>query len=116
MLDFFSRLFCREKSGRVAKERLQLVLIHDRNDISPETLENIKVDMILTLKKYLEIDESGIDMQLDRQNRSVALIANIPLKNLKRHTRGQAVREQEVKAQPATKNRPPVKGQKKKNA
>jgi len=84
MFDFFSKIFGKEKSGSVAKERLQLVLIHDRNDISPEALENIKTDMILALKKHLDIDEQGIEMQLERQNRSVALVANIPLKNMSR--------------------------------
>lgn len=89
MFDFFSKLLGGEKSGNVAKERLKLVLIHDRNDISPETLENIRVEMIGALKKYLEIDENGIEMQLDRQNRSVALIASIPLKTMKRNAPGQ---------------------------
>lgn len=90
MFDFFSKLLGGEKSSDVAKERLKLVLIHDRNDIAPETLENIRVEMIDTLKKYLEIDERGIEMQLDRQNRSVALIASIPLKTMKRGATGQA--------------------------
>lgn len=89
MFDFFARLFGRGNSSNIAKERLQLVLIHDRNDISPEVLERIKVDMIKTLKKYLEIDEKGIEMDLQRQNRSVALVANIPLKTMSRPLRGQ---------------------------
>lgn len=89
MFDFFSKLLGGEKSSNVAKERLKLVLIHDRNDISPETLESIRIEMIDTLKKYLEIDEHGIEMQLDRQNRSVALVASIPLKTMKRGAPGQ---------------------------
>lgn len=97
MFDFFSKLLGGEKSRDVAKERLKLVLIHDRNDIAPETLESIRIEMIDTLKKYLEIDERGIEMQLDRQNRSVALIASIPLKTMKRSAPGQ-VKEQPQKA------------------
>lgn len=84
MFDFLAKLFGKQKSGGVAKERLQLVLIHDRNDIAPDVLENIKVEIISALKKYLEIDENEIDMHLDKQNRSVALVANIPLKHIKR--------------------------------
>lgn len=84
MFDFLSKLFHKEGSGVVAKERLKLVLIHDRNDISPETLDNIKTDIILTLKKYLEIDEGGIEVLLDKQDRSVALVANVPLKTMAR--------------------------------
>lgn len=93
MFDFFAKLLGGGKSSNVAKERLKLVLIHDRNDIAPDTLENIKIEMINILKKYLEIDETGIEMQLDKQNSSVALVANIPLKNMKRHIRGQAKTE-----------------------
>ena len=80
MFKFLTRLFPGEKSGDVAKERLQLVLIHDRNDIAPEKLEALKVDMVRLLKKYLEIDETGIKMNLERRSRSVALVADIPLK------------------------------------
>lgn len=88
MFEFLSRLFSGGKSKEVAKERLQLVLIHDRNDIAPEKLEALKVDMVKLLKKYLDIDEKGIDMNLERRNRSVALVANIPLKSSQRPVRG----------------------------
>ena len=88
MFDFLSKMFNKEKSGSVAKERLQLVLIHDRNDIAPETLNALRVEMIQTIKKYLDIDEGGIEIELNREDRSVALVASIPLKNLERRTRG----------------------------
>jgi len=88
MFKFLTRLFSGEKSGDVAKERLQLVLIHDRNDIAPEKLEALKVDMVRLLKKYLEIDETGIKMSLERRSRSVALVADIPLKSSQKQVRG----------------------------
>ncbi len=53
MFEFLSRLFSVGKSKEVAKERLQLVLIHDRNDIAPEKLEALKVDMVKLLKNIL---------------------------------------------------------------
>ena len=88
MFEFLSRFFSGDKSKEVAKDRLQLVLIHDRNDIAPEKLEALKVDMVKLLKKYLDIDENGINMNLERRNRSVALIADIPLKSSQRPVRG----------------------------
>ena len=88
MFDFLYKMFNKEKSGSVAKERLQLVLIHDRNDIAPETLNALRVEMIQTIKKYLDIDEGGIEIELNREDRSVALVASIPLKNMERRTRG----------------------------
>ena len=85
-----SKLFKSDKSGNVAKERLQLVLIHDRNDISPEVLNALKIEMIQTIKKYLEIDEGGIEIELNKEDRSVALVASIPLLNMHRSTRGKS--------------------------
>ena len=82
-----------ERSKNVAKERLQLVLIHDRNDISPEILNSLRIEMIATIKKYLEIDENGIEIELDKADRSVALVANIPLKTMNRKIRGRVKRD-----------------------
>ena len=90
LFDFLSKLFKSDKSGNVAKERLQLVLIHDRNDISPEVLNALKIEMIQTIKKYLEIDEGGIEIELNKEDRSVALVASIPLLNMHRSTRGKS--------------------------
>ena len=90
MFDFLSKLFKSDKSGNVAKERLQLVLIHDRNDISPEVLNALKIEMIQTIKKYLEIDEGGLEIELNKEDRSVALVASIPLLNMHRSTRGKS--------------------------
>jgi cell division topological specificity factor len=88
MFEFLYNLFGREKSGNVAKERLQLVLIHDRNDIAPEVMNKMRDEMISVIKKYLEIDEQRIEISFDREDRSVALVANIPLVNMQRPTRG----------------------------
>ncbi len=91
IIDVLSSLFGKNKSSTVAKERLQLVLIHDRNDISPEVLNALRADMIAVIKKYLDIDEKGIEMDLNREDHSVALLASIPLKNLQRPHRGRKV-------------------------
>ena len=49
-------LFRRRKSANNAKERLQLVLIHDRTDLSPAQLESLKDALIATISRYIEID------------------------------------------------------------
>ncbi len=86
--DGLSKFLGGQRSGSVAKERLQLVLIHDRNDISPEVLTALRADMINTIKKYLDIDESGIELDINSGDHSVALLASIPLKNMHRPVRG----------------------------
>jgi len=62
------------------------VLIHDRTDISPTLLENLRMEMIVLLKKYMDIDESNIEINLDRGCRDVALVANVPVLRVKRGT------------------------------
>lgn len=89
MLDL-ARLFGRSKRSRdVAKERLKLVLIHDRANVSPQFLEMVKSEIIKVISNYMEIDESALDIQLTRTksedgDRVVpALVANIPIKNVR---------------------------------
>jgi len=82
-MGLFSRFFGQQESRSVAKDRLQLVLIHDRSDISPEVMENLRRDMIDVISKYMDIDESHIELQLERENSSVALVANIPVRTVR---------------------------------
>jgi len=76
------------KSKDIAKERLKLVLIHDRANISPRYLDMIKDDVIKVISSYMEIDEKGMDIRLSRipqkdDTYSTALVANIPIKKVK---------------------------------
>ncbi len=86
MLDFLSRVFGKDtgSSKNVAKERLRLVLVHDRANVSPQLLHALKKDMIDVISKYMEIDESALDVSLNSSDAQVALIANIPVKKMKR--------------------------------
>lgn len=81
MLDFFHRLFRgEEQSKQVAKERLRLVLVQDRMSLSSHELEALKEDLLAVISKYLEIDEAGTEVNLERDGQSVALVATIPIK------------------------------------
>ena len=81
-------LFRKKTSSDIAKDRLKLLLVSDRANCSPETMELIKNDIITVIAKYMEIDSEGLDIQItqtesDGNNGSVpALIANIPIKEL----------------------------------
>ena len=87
-MEFLRKLFRgrSNSSAQEAKGRLISVLIHDRTDISPKLLENLRVEMIALLKKYMDIDESNIEINLDRGGRAVALVANVPVLRVKRGT------------------------------
>jgi len=66
-------------SKSVAKERLRLVLLHDRTSIPPHVIEALREDLIKCISKYMEIDESNLDVSLADSDESVALVANIPI-------------------------------------
>lgn len=83
-MGFLNRLFGGGSSKNVAKERLQLVLIHDRADISPDVMEDLRKELIEVISHYMEIDARNIELELEKEDRSVALVANIPVKNVRR--------------------------------
>lgn len=74
-----------EKSKEIAKERLKLVLVHDRSDLSPKFLDMIKTDIIRVISEYADIDTEGLDIKLTRMKKDgdvtpvSALVANIPI-------------------------------------
>jgi len=89
-MDFF-KLFRNDDSisKNVAKERLKLVLVHDRTNCSPHFLEMIKGDLLKVISDYIEIEEDGLDIRITKTKRDSdeamipALIANIPIKKMK---------------------------------
>lgn len=94
MLDFIIRLFGKDEASSkdVAKERLRLVLVHDRASISPQLMEMLKEELIAVINKYMEIDEGALNVTLDKSEDSVALIANIPVRKMKREMDAAAIR------------------------
>ena len=109
-MDFFRKLFGggNNSSAEEAKKRLRLVLIHDRTDISPQLLENLRMEMIGVLTKYMEIDESKIEMDLDHDERAVALVANIPVLRIKRGIGGAEDRADAAPEETVTERKRPV--------
>ena len=71
-------------SSQTAKNRLRIVLVHDRTDISPQLLEDLRREMIGVLTKYMDIDTNKIEIDLDRDEQAVALVANVPVLRIKR--------------------------------
>ena len=72
----------------VAKDRLKLILIHDRGDIDPETIDKIRMEILLVLSKYIEIEADDVEIALNRagsdeDGNGPALVANIPIKNMR---------------------------------
>jgi cell division topological specificity factor len=70
-------------SKKIAKERLRLVLLHDRTCLTPEILDSLKGDLIQVISRYMVIDEKNLDVSLNTEDESVALVANIPILKVK---------------------------------
>ena len=85
LMDFFKK---KNTSKDIAKDRLKLVLIHDRADCTTELLEMIRADILQVIKKYMDYDEREMDIKIgttdsETSNSPVpALFANIPIKNI----------------------------------
>lgn len=80
--------FTRKKSAISAKERLQLVLVHDRTDLTPAQLEALKDDLLKAISQYIDIDPEAVQIGLERDGRSQRLVADIPLRSVSRHRAG----------------------------
>jgi cell division topological specificity factor len=80
-MGFLDRILGRQEptSSQIAKERLQLVLVHDRIKISPALLDRMKDEMISVISRYVEIDEVGVEVTFTQSRRESRLVADIPV-------------------------------------
>lgn len=93
IVNFFKRLKKAEEknvpSKDTAKERLHLVLMQDRANVSADFLELMKQEIIEVIKKYIDVEEEAIDVRLtneikeDGTTGAPSLYANIPIVNIK---------------------------------
>jgi len=108
IMNFFKKLNKKEEktsnnSKDAAKERLHLVLMQDRANVSADFLELMKQEIIDVIKKYIDVDENAIDVRLtnkdngDGTNGAPALYANIPILNIKNEARKFEAKEEENK-------------------
>lgn len=80
MSDWLSKLSGKANSAEKAKDRLKLVLIHDRTDITPSSLEEMKDEIIKVISNHISIDPNLVKIQMLHEGREQRLIADIPIK------------------------------------
>jgi|TARA_B000000475_G_C15591508_1_gene280862 cell division topological specificity factor len=79
--DIINKLLRRQPaSASTARERLQLVLAHDRSDLSTELLDQMRKEILEVVAKYVEIDVNEGAVSLETEDRMTALVANLPIK------------------------------------
>jgi cell division topological specificity factor len=90
LFDELFKIFSKSKTTKdVAKDRLKLVLVHDRAGVSPQFLEKVKNEIIRVISDYMDIDKGELDIQLTSTKNDTgdgvvpALVANIPIRKVK---------------------------------
>lgn len=117
IMKFFKKANKREalnaSSKETAKERLHLVLMQDRANVSADFLDLMRQEIIEVIKKYIDIDETAMDVRLTNQENedgtqgAPALYANIPIINIKESTRAMKNEKKEVKKEEIKKEHKP---------
>ncbi len=73
-----------ENSKETAKSRLRLVLMQDRSNLEPETMAQLREELIEVISKYIVIDKEALGLNLDGDGESMALMLNIPVVRAKK--------------------------------
>lgn len=107
MIEFLKRLFGQTGSSATAKERLRLVLMTDHLELAPEMIDKMKRELVDVISRFVEVDRERIDVSFERQDRTLAMLANIPILSVNRPNGNGAVHEVPADAPAASAEAPP---------
>lgn len=84
MIEWVRKFFGGPASSTTAKERLRLVLMTDHLALAPDIIENMKRDLIDVISRYVEVDRDKVEVNFEREDRALAMLANIPIVSVNR--------------------------------
>jgi cell division topological specificity factor len=84
LTDILERFFARTTTSRQqVKDRLRLVLAHDRTTLPPHILESMQKEILEVVSRYVELETEAMEFSLENDQRSTILIANLPIRRLR---------------------------------
>lgn len=86
-----------ENAKTVAVNRMKLVLMQDRTNLTPFLLEKMRGEMVAVLAKYVEMDQEALELNFEQEGDQMALMLSIPVIRAKDEEEIQAIIEQEEK-------------------
>lgn len=79
LLGFFRQAEQEESAKDVACNRLRVVLMQDRTNLTPQLLERMRSELVELLSKYLEMDKEALELNLEQEGEQMALMLSIPV-------------------------------------
>lgn len=79
MASWLEKMLGKNSSANEAKERLKLVLIHDRTNLSPGQMEALKNELLEVISRHVAIDPDAVTISMNQEGREQRLVADIPL-------------------------------------
>lgn len=92
---FFQTAPEKENVKEVACNRLKLVLMQDRTNLTPLLLERMRGEMIDVLSKYVEMDKEALELNFEQEGEQMALMLSIPVLRAKDEEEIQAILDEE---------------------
>lgn len=86
LTELLERIFSRDKSESsraTVKQRLKILLAHDRSDLNPDLVEKMRQEILQVVARYVEIDIEESEFALESDRRTAALIANLPIRRVR---------------------------------